>query len=240
MVSLITSMLMSCAGDSAFTQNADDTDTDITDAQEIEMPSTNRHSVPYTAFDAWYPTYWDLSSLSQASDLVFVGSVLDYREKEVVVPSADNPVEDPHRTSIVFDAIVFDVHELLTGSLPPEVEVKILTRALLLNEDGTPRFRISESPIEIVQPGIEAISFDSRPSYIVYVVEDPIWKHHQPGFYFFTTDGGVAAIGENEQIEIGAAPPLSRPLTSLGTVRTSHGLTLSDARGAADDGTPRQ
>lgn len=211
-------------------------------------------SIPETSMSA---SYWvahdDLNSLSRSSDIAFVGRITDYTEAVLVVP--DDPVEEPDPTATVYDGVVFTVDELLVGELPAgKTQVTIATRVLLRNTDGTPRFRVSATPIEIVRPGIFARNEPDRQRYIVYALAGRKGSlSYAAGVYFFNTPGGVAPVWANDRIGLGADRPLAGALKEAGnegTIATEgegtgtpavgpgsepadSGLELDDARTAA-------
>ena len=178
-------------------------------------------SIPETSMHPYWVAHDDLSSLSRSSDIAFVGRITDYTEAVLVVN--DDPTEEPDPTATVYDGVVFTVDELLVGELPVgETQVTIATRVLLRNTDGTPRFRVSATPIEIVRPGIFARNETDRQRYIVYALAGhkgtPFYAN---GIYFFNTPGGVAPVLVNDRIGIGAARPLADSGLGLDDVRTA-------------------
>ena len=173
-------------------------------------------SIPETSMHPYWVAHDDLSSLSRSSDIAFVGRITDYTEAVLVVH--DDPAEEPDPTATVYDGVVFTVDELLVGELPVgETQVTIATRVLLRNTDGTPRFRVSATPIEIVRPGIFARHETDRQRYIVYALAGhkgtPFYAN---GIYFFNTPGGVAPVLVNDRIGIGADRPLAGALKEAG------------------------
>ena len=194
-------------------------------------------SIPLTSIEAYWYMKDSLEELSGTSALAFVGRVTGYLERIKVVPDLEEvPAED--RGADVFDGVVFTVDELLLGSLPPgETTVTVAVRTLILNLDGTPRFRTSMSPIETVEPGIAARNSPEQPSYIVYVTEDleTYSPFYNSGYYHFNTPGGVAPMLDGGRIGVAADRPLARPVVIENGVYTEidHGLTIDDARGAA-------
>ena len=196
------------------------------DAQQTGESTAGRSMAGFAAYDESIPetsmsaSYWvahdDLNSLTRSSDIAFVGRITDYTEAVFVVH--DDPTEEPDPTATVYDGVVFTVDELLVGELPAgETRVTIATRVLLRNKDGTPRFRVSASPIEIVRPGIFARNEPDRQRYIVYALAGhkgtPFYAN---GIYFFNTPGGVAPVLANDRIGIGAAQPLAGSLKEAG------------------------
>lgn len=194
-------------------------------------------SIPLTSTEAYWYMKDSLEELSSTSALAFVGRVTDYVERiKVVADSEEVPAED--RGFDVFDGVVFTVDELLLGSLPPGgTTVTVAVRTLILNPDGSPRFRVSMSPIETVEPGIAARDSLEQPSYLVYVTEDleTYSPFYNSGYYHFNTPGGVAPMLASDRIGVAADRPLARPVVVEDGVYTEieHGLTLTDARGAA-------
>lgn len=203
-------------------------------------------SIPETLIHPYWVAHDDLNSLTRSSDIAFVGRITDYTEAVLVVP--DDPAEEPDPTVDVYDGVVFTIDELLVGELPAgETQVIIATRVLLKNTDGTPRFRVSASPIEIVRPGIFARNEPDRQSYIVYALAGHKGTpFYATGVYFFNTPGGVAPILANDRIGIGAARPLAGAIEEAenedaiategegtGTPAVGPGLELGDARIAA-------
>ena len=233
------------------------------DAQQTGESTAGRSMAGFAAYDESIPetsmsaSYWvthdDLNSLTRSSDIAFVGRITDYTEAVLVVP--DDPAEEPDPTVDVYDGVVFTVDELLVGELPAgETQVTIATRVLLRNKDGTPRFRVSASPIEIVRPGIFARNEPDRQRYIVYALAGHKGTpFYATGTYFFNTPGGVAPVLANDRIGIGAARPLAgaleeagiegaiategegtgTPTVGPGSEPADSGLELDDARTAA-------
>ena len=197
------------------------------DAQQTGESTAGRSMAGFAAYDESIPetsmsaSYWvahdDLNSLTRSSDIAFVGRITGYTEAVFVVH--DDPTEEPDPTATVYDGVVFTVDELLVGELPAgETRVTIATRVLLRNKDGTPRFRVSASPIEIVRPGIFARNEPDRQRYIVYALADRKGSlSHAAGVYFFNTPGGVAPVLANDRIGLGADHPLVGTLEEAGT-----------------------
>ena len=210
-------------------------------------------SIPETSLQPYWVAHDDLKSLSRSSDIAFVGRITDYTKAVLVVH--DDPTEEPDPTATVYDGVVFIVDEVLVGELPAgETQVTIATPVLFRNPDGTNRFRVSVSPIEIVRPGIFVRDEPERQSYIVYALASHKGTpFHVAGVYFFNTPGGVAPILANDRIGRGADRPLAGTLeeagnegaiatdgevTSIPAVGPSPGLAdsglgLDDARTAA-------
>ena len=191
-------------------------------------------SIPLTDTEGWWVLYDDLESLSGTSTLAFVGRIIGYQERIRVVPHS---IEVPavHRGANVYDAIIFAIDEVLVGEDDPRQNaVSVAVRRLILNPDGTARFRVSESPIETVEPGIAARNMSDKPSYIVYVTEDQetYSPFYDSGYYFFNTPGGVAPMLGGERIGYALDRPLARPVVVEDGVyrQIDHGLTLDDAR----------
>lgn len=210
-------------------------------------------SIPETSMHPYWVAHDDLNSLTRSSDIAFVGRITDYTEAVLVVH--DDPTEEPDPTATIYDGVVFTVDELLVGELPAgETQVTIATRVLLRNTDGTPRFRVSATPIEIVRPGIFARNETDRQRYIVYALAGHKGTpFYATGIYFFNTPGGVAPVLANDRIGIGADRPLvgaleeagiggaiategeatGTPVVGPGSEPTDSGLELDDARTAA-------
>ena len=215
-------------------------------------------SIPETSTHPYWVAHDDLNSLTRSSDIAFVGRITDYSEAVFVVH--DDPAEEPDPTVDVYDGVVFTVDELLVGKLPAgETQVTIATRVLLRNTDGTPRFQVSATPIEIVRPGIFARNEPDRQRYIVYALADRKGSlSHAAGVYFFNTPGGVAPVLANDRIGLGADHPLvgtleeagiggaiiaegegtGTPAIGPGSEPADSGLELNDARTAARTATP--
>lgn len=199
-----------------------------------QEPMAYDESIPETVVDAYWYMKDDLEELSRTSALVFTGRVTGYVERIKVLPSAaEVPGED--RGFDVYDGVVFSVDELLLGDLAPdENTVTVAVRRLFLNADGSPRYRLSPSPIETVEPGITARDSSDGPTYIVFVTEDreTYSPFYESGYYHFNTPGGVAPMLDSDKIGVAAGRPLARPVvTESGVSRTiDHGLTLDSAR----------
>ena len=138
----------------------------------------------------------------------------------------------------VYDGVVFTVNEVLSGELSQgENTVTVAIPALMVDLDYKPRFRILESPFEIVEPGIQARATADGPTYLVYVIEaeDDRSVFYKSGYFFFNTPGGVAPVLDDGKIGVGADRPLARPVVvENGTYRQiDHELELDDARAAA-------
>jgi hypothetical protein len=202
-----------------------------------QEPLAYDESIPETVVEAYWYLKDDLEELSRTSALAFIGRVTGYVERiKVLRLSADVPAED--RGFDVYDGVVFTVDELLIGDLPSgDMTVTVAVRRLFLNPDGSPRFRLSPSPIETVEPGIAARDTPDGPTYIVYVTEDKetYSPFYDSGYYHFNTPGGVAPMLDGEKIGVAADRPLARPVVTEGGVyrQTDHGLNLDDARTAA-------
>ena len=194
-------------------------------------------SIPMIEVEYYWYLKDDLEELSRTSALGFTGRVTGYVEGAMVLPSAaEVPADDQGYD--VYDGIVFTVDELLVGSLPPNKEtVTVVVRRLFLNSDRTPRFRLSSSLIETVDPGIASRNTLDGPTYIVYVTEEDETRSpfYDSGYYFFNTPGGVAPMLDGGKIGNAADRPLA-PLVVVedgGYRRTGHELTLKDARAVA-------
>lgn len=209
-------------------------------------------SIPETSMYISWVLHDDLKSLSHSSDIAFVGRITGYTEEVLVVH--DDPTEEPDPTVTVYDGVVFTVDEILVGELPAgETQATIATPVLLQNTDGTNRFRVSVSPIEIIRPGIFARNEPDRQRYIVYALAGHKGtSFYAAGVYFFNTPGSVAPILANDRIGRGAAWPLagaleetvnedaiatdgertSTPAVEPGPGLADSGLELDDARTA--------
>lgn len=200
-------------------------------------PMAYDESIPETVVHAYWYVKDDLEELSRTSALAFTGRVTGYVERIKILPSpAEAPAED--RGFDVYDGIVFSVDELLLGDLAPDEDtVTVAVRRLFLNADGSPRYRLSPSPIETVETGIAARGSSGGPTYIVYVTEDreTYSPFYESGYYHFNTPGGVAPMLDDEKIGVAAGRPLARPVVAEGGVHRTidHGLTLDSARTVA-------
>ena len=188
-------------------------------------------SIPETSMYIFWVLHDDLKSLSRSSDIAFVGRITGYTEEVLVVH--DDPTEEPDPTATVYDGVVFTVDEILVGKLPAdETQVTIATPVLLRNTDGTNRFRVSVSPIEVVRPGIFARDEPDRQRYIVYALASHQGSlSYEAGVYLFNTSGGVAPVLANDRIGRGAARPLAGALEEAG----DEGAIVTDGEGT---GTP--
>ena len=186
------------------------------DVGSMDGSAAYDESIPETSLQPYWVAHDDLKSLSRSSDIAFVGRITDYNEAVLVVH--DDPTEEPDPTATVYDGVVFIVDEVLVGKLPAgETQVTIATPVLFRNPDGTNRFRVSVSPIEIVRPGIFARDEPERQSYIVYALAGHKGTpFHVAGVYFFNTPGGVAPILANDRIGRGADRPLAGTLEEAG------------------------
>ena len=237
---MIGMLLVSCASDNTLSPDAAGVALDeaAPDPRELTPAGTEGlvtydESIPDGAFSAFEFLHDDLKSISDASEIVFIGRVTDYVEAVVVAPP--DP-DDAWNLSHVYDGIVFTVHELLAGEPADASRVTVATFALVRNSDGTPRVRISASPIEVVRSGIEQRNLPHGPRYLVYA------RHHtpktsvlyRPDLYFFNTSGGVAEILSDGSLGVGANPPFARVAVETDGVRSmvDHGLLLSDALAA--------
>lgn len=261
MICLLMAVVCVSCGSSVITEPANEPPT--LDAQQTGESTASESVAGFAAYDESIPetsmsaSYWvthdDLNSLSRSSDIAFVGRITDYTEAVLVVH--DDPTEEPNPMATVYDGVVFTVDELLVGELPAdETQVTIATRVLLRNKDGTPRFRVSASPIEIVRPGIFARNEPDRQRYIVYALAGHKGTpFYAAGVYFFNTPGGVAPILANDRIGLGADHPLvgtleeagiggaiategegtDTPTIGPGSESADSGLGLDDARTAA-------
>ena len=165
---------------------------------------------------------------------MFVGRVTDYAEAILVVPP---DTEDPWGFPSVYDGVVFTVDELLAGHVTDEANrVTVVTFALIQNRDGSPRYRVSDTPVEIVRAGIENRNLPDGPQYLVYVSHhfDQDGPFYRPDLYFFNTSGGVVEVLADDSLGVGANPPLARVAVVTEGVHSTvdHGLLLDDARAA--------
>lgn len=125
---------------------------------DVTIPSADLHG------DYW-PTYGDLRSISCASDVAFVGRITGYIEGLLIVPpDAEDP--DPTGVSDVFDGLVFTVDDLLVGDLDGYGQVTVAFRALQVDEDGSPRSRVTGAPLGVIRPGIEQRYDSDGPRYL--------------------------------------------------------------------------
>ena len=195
--------------------------------------ATYDESIPLTAYGKFEFFHDGLESLSEASDIVFVGRVTDYVEAVLVIPP---DTEDPWGFPSVYDGIVFTVDELLAGEPADASRVTVVTFALIQNRDGSPRYRVSDTPTEIVKTGIESRNLPDGPQYLVYVSHhfDHDGPFYRPDLYFFNTSGGVVEILSDGSLGVGANPPFARVAVETDGFHSTidHGLLLSDARAA--------
>jgi len=188
-------------------------------------------TIPDAEYNAYYIYHQNLESLSNASDIIFVGRIIDYHESVLEY----SPTDSLNGAVDIYDAIIFSVEELISGELQSDSEqVSMLIYSLISTSKGTPMVRISASPIEILIPGIEQRNLTEGPRYLIYGRQEDSEPFNRSGFYYFVTPGSVAPIIAEDTLGIGVAKPLNTALTVDGEdLHDSNSLSLSDVRAAA-------
>lgn len=198
--------------------------------------ATYDESIPDGGYDAFYIYHEDLKSLATASDIIFTGRITNYVESALTV-------SDPDTASIglqidVYDGIVFTVEELIAGNLPDGTqEITILTFAMITDEHGEPIVRISDSPVEVVQAGIEQRNLPDGPMYLVFALreDDPSSPFYRSEFHYFNTPGSVVQLLDDGRLGVGVDKPLN--LAGVTGVESSipvNSLQMSDVRGVVN------
>lgn len=208
--------------------------TDETVAIGTSGLDTYNERIPDGGYNAYYIYHENVKTLSQSSDAIFVGRISEYVESILTVPQ-------PETSSIglqtnVYDGVVFTITELLVGDLPANTsEITILTFALVKDSQGSPIVRISDSPIEVVRPGIEQRNLSDGPEYLVFAVqeEDASSPFYRSNFYYFNTPGSVVEVFDDGILGIGVDKPLSSvKFTEDQNSKPVNSLLMTDVRGA--------
>ncbi len=198
--------------------------------------ATYDESIPDGGYDAYYIYHQNLESLSQASDIIFIGRITNYLESALSVPQ-------PETSSIglqidVYDGIVFTVDEVIVGELPANTqEITILTFAMITDEQGAPMVRISDSPVEVIRSGIEQRNLPDGPTYLVYALQedDQSSPFYRSEFYYFNTPGSVVQVMDDGLLGVGVDKPLNSARATDGeTSEPVNSLLLADVRGAVN------
>ena len=172
--------------------------------------ATYDESIPDGGYNAYYIYHQNVESLSQTSDIIFIGRITNYLESALSVPQLETSSIGLQKN--VYDGIVFTVDELLAGELPPNThEITVLTFALMTDAQGSPMVRISDSPIEVVRSGIEQRNLLDGPTYLVFAVqeEDRSSPFYRSDFYYFNTPGSIVEVLDDGFLGVGVDKPLS-------------------------------
>ena len=195
---------------------------------------TYDESIPDGDYNPYYIYHENLETLSTSSDVVFVGRVINYIQAILSVPQLEtSPIG---LQTNVYDGIVFSVDELLAGNLPANTtDITVLTFALVQDAQGSPILRISDSPIELVRPGIEQRNLLNGPEYLVFAVqeEDRSSPFYRPNFYYFNTPGSIVEVLDGGFLGVGVDKPLSSPrITEDRNSQPVNSLLMTDVRDA--------
>lgn len=199
-------------------------------------------SIPVSSDAVYELLYEDIEAITEDSDVVFVGRVVGYRQRVMVVPPSAGMVavaKPDWEIVSVYDGIVMEADEVLLGEMPePESRITLGVRALQETLDGTSRSRITEREVHLFREGIKNMGAVDPPRYLVYAGPSvPGTKEHGLGLYWISTRGGVVQVYGDGSLGQALGDPF---LSVLGTNEdgearwVAHDHTLQDARDAAE------
>ena len=113
----------------------------------------------------WFP-YDGVNGLVEASDLVFVGTIVGSTQAELL----DGPdPDDPSGSVIEYDGIVFRIDELLAGTAPDNSGRATVAHPAVIRGSVPDVMRVEVFPIGVVREGLAAID-DGRSPRLPYLV----------------------------------------------------------------------
>ena len=153
-------------------------------------------TIPQSHVEVYEELHENIYEITDDSAVIFVGRVVDYRERLIV--SRSDP-DEPREKQFVADGIVLEADEVLLGAMPDEgSRITIGVWALTELPDGTPLSRHTGREIRLFEDGIRALSSGNSPQYLVYANASTGHRGAQLGLYTINTRGGVVRIIEEE------------------------------------------
>jgi len=168
-------------------------------SSEYRILDSSIGAAEYSGFSL---SYGSVDEFALASDLVFVGQLVGYEES--VLRDGPSP-EDPAEVVIEFDGLVFDVVEVLGGRSGLSPDRVVVAQQAVVSARDLPTRRIDTPPLDIVAEGIRSIDSGSKPTFLVFVLEDS--SSEESSLYFFNTDGGAVELDDAGIVLPGAGNP---------------------------------
>jgi hypothetical protein len=194
---------------------------------EARFLTTNMPTVPGPAAD-WIP-YSDPGAFAAASDVVFVGRIIDTRAN--VFQMGPNSEAAGAGLFYEFDGVVFEIEEVLAGRGAPgekvTVAIPIVSR---LGADGEQR-QITSEVATLMRSGLEG---DTKRRYLVFTL-----RRSGVEVSFLNTSAGVVEIGDSGQILEGAPHGLFGYREVADGQVELHGLDLDTVRDWIDGRPPQ-
>ncbi len=186
---------------------------------EVSSPATDAPNlailddgIPAGYADAYELLHKDINTITEDSGVIFVGRVIDYKERLYIVPpspdllAAAGPNEE---IVIIVEGIVLEADEVLLGEMP-EADSRITLGARAFQEtlDGESRSRLMQREIALFRDGIESIGSADSPQYLVYAVpNNPGGRGASFGLYWINTRSGVLRVGDDGSLTEAAGRP---------------------------------
>ncbi len=198
-------------------------------------------NIPVAYIDVYEHLHQDLNAITNASEVVFIGRVVDYKERLIIAPpDADmlSVAESDWQVVDVYEGIVLEADEVLFGEMPEsESRITLAVHALQETLDGTSRSRIVDLEIAIFEDGIRSIGSDDSPRYLVYAQPSDLGtKEHALGLYWIKTSGGAVRVYDDGSLAYGKGRPFVHVwgMNEEGEYDWVLPYDLQDARDAAE------
>ncbi len=169
-------------------------------------------NIPVAYIHAYEHLYDDINAITDAAEVVFIGRVVDYKERLIIEPPTTGMLsvaESDWEVVDVYEGIVLEADEVLIGEMP-ESESRITLGVLALQEtlDGSKKSRLFDREIELFEDGIRSIGSDDSPQYLVYAGPSDLGTQgYALGLYWIKTLGGVVRIYDDNSLGYGKGKP---------------------------------
>ncbi len=198
-------------------------------------------NIPVAYIHAYEHLYDDINAITDAAEVVFIGRVVDYKERLIIEPPTTGMLsvaESDWEVVDVYEGIVLEADEVLIGEMP-ESESRITLGVLALQEtlDGSKKSRLFDREIELFEDGIRSIGSDDSPQYLVYAGPSDLGTQgHALGLYWIKTLGGVVRIYDDNSLGYGKGKPFIdvAQVDEEGEYDWVFPYDLQDARDAAE------
>lgn len=185
----------------------------------------------------WVPQ-GDFGELASSSQVVFTGRIVGLKNSVLVKGPSDGMRQAGINMRTIYDGIVFEVEEVVSGTLLDSGDVAVLAQPVLLERPGSdfmPLEVLHHEPIDLMKSGILAVEQDRKsPLYVVFAQSITIDGNTMLGF---NGPGAVAEIDQESGIiqETGVPPFI---WLSPGANGTGAPFTVDSLRKWIKDGPP--
>jgi len=161
-----------------------------------------------------YRLHSDINGITENSDLVFVGRVVDFiADLEVKDVTAANSVADQPDSEVqhVYSGIVFEADEVLLGEMPQaDSRITLGSSSLQSTHDGKSRLLYLGQEVEVFSDGIARIGFGGSPQYLVYAISSEAnSRAHELDLFWMNTRSGAVCVNANGTLSLGQAEPFN-------------------------------